>query len=48
MGSRYLMIGLGAFYLVIAGVAVHEQHWPVAMYWVCAAGILTAVLWMGM
>lgn len=46
MLSRGLMVGLLAFYVVIAFVSAYERQWPVTLYWVSAAGILTAVLWM--
>jgi len=46
MASRNLMLCLLAVYLVIAAVAWYEREWARLLYWVSAAGILTAVLWM--
>jgi len=40
------MFGLLVFYLLIAGTACYERQWPVVLYWVSAAGILAALLWM--
>lgn len=47
MASRSLMMCLLGVYIVIAVIAVYEQKWPVVLYWLSAAGILSAVLWMG-
>ena len=40
-----LLIGL---YLVLACVFAYEGKWPFVLYWGSAAGISTAVLWIGM
>jgi len=45
--SSWLIRLLIAEYIVIAIVAACERRWPWSMYYVCAAGISVAVLWMG-
>lgn len=46
MTSTMMMIGLVAFYVLTAGVSGWENNWPRVLYWLSAAGITTAVLWM--
>lgn len=33
-------------YLVIAVVSAVERNWPRVLYFICAAGISVAVMWM--
>lgn len=46
MMSVTLVKGLICFYVVIAVVSLLEKKYPWTLYWVCAAGISLAVLWM--
>lgn len=46
MISSVQMICLCVAYLVIAVTAGIERNWPRVLYFVCAAGISLAVLWM--
>jgi len=46
MISSGMMIALCVAYLVIATTAAWERNWPRVLYFVCAAGISLAVLWM--
>ena len=32
-------------YIVLALVFLWEKQWPFALYWICAGGLTTAVLW---
>lgn len=45
MTSSYMMMGLIAFYLLVACVSSIEGNWPRVLYWLSASGITTAVLW---
>ena len=45
MGNRLIAV-LVAQYLVIAVVAAVDRNWPRVLYFICAAGISVAVLWM--
>ena len=44
--SSVLIWAFAALCVVIAGAAVWERKWPTALYFLCAAGINLAVLWM--
>ena len=46
MTSTTLMLAMIAAYLVIVGTAAWERDWARVLYYVCAAGISVAVLWM--
>lgn len=46
MNSATLIIVLIVEYIVIAGVATWERRWPLVLYYVAAAMISVAVLWM--
>lgn len=46
MTSTAMMLALVAWYLVIAAVAAYEGKWPRVFYWLAAAQINLAVLWM--
>ena len=45
MTSTNMMIGLVAFYVLTAAVSLAEGNGPRTLYWICAAGITTAVIW---
>lgn len=45
--SNKLMIALIVEYLIVAGFCVYEKRWPYVLYWLSAALINGAVLWMG-
>ena len=46
MMSTWLMVFLLVQYLIIAAVSAWERYWPRALYFLSAAGITVAVLWM--
>lgn len=46
MTSTNMMIGLVAFYLLVAGVSAKELNWPRVLYWISAALLTGSILWM--
>ena len=46
MTSTLMMLALVAWYVATAAVAACEGNWPRVLYWLAAAQINLAVLWM--
>ncbi len=46
MLSSTFMYALIVFYVLIALTSAYETNYPRCLYWVSAAGITSAVLWM--
>ena len=46
MTSSYMMMGLIAFYVVVAAVSAYELNWARVVYWISASMLTGSVLWM--
>lgn len=44
--SETMMKGLVVFYVLVTITCLLEKKYPWALYWACAAGITTSVIWM--